>query len=89
MTNQTQNLLRERMTIVGELDVDSFLPWIRRHAAKLGVTQTIAHSGHDRIDVDVSGAPELLDMMEVGCLLGPIDVWVETIDRRALDEASG
>ena len=41
------------------------------------------------IDVDVSGAPELLDMMEVGCLLGPIDVWVETIDRRALDEASG
>ena len=24
---------------------------------------------------------ELIDMMEMGCSLGPIDVWVEAIDR--------
>jgi hypothetical protein len=33
------------------------------------------------IELEISGAPELIDMMEMGCSLGPIDVWVETIDR--------
>jgi len=86
---ETDTLLRERMTIRGELDADSFLPWIRRHASKLGLFQDIVHSGPDRIEVDLAGAPELIDMMEVGCLLGPINVWVETIDRRRVSNAGG
>lgn len=77
------------MTILGELDAESFVPWIRRHAAKLGVAQTITHRSPDRIEIDLSGAPELIDMMEVGCLLGPIDVWVETIDRSPVGNAAG
>lgn len=89
MAGEAQNPLKERMTIHGELDADSFVPWIRRHAAKLGVTQTITHHSPDRIEIDLSGAPELIDMMEVGCLLGPIDVWVETIDRRPVGNAGG
>ena len=89
MADEAQNLLRERMTILGELDADTFVPWIRRHAAKLGVSQAITHTAPDRIDVDLAGAPELLDMMEVGCLLGPIDIWVETIDRRPINNAGG
>jgi hypothetical protein len=32
---------------------------------------------------------ELIDMMEVGCSLGPIDVWVETIDRAPVDRENG
>ena len=79
-----ENLSRERMTILGELDAETFLPWIDRHAAKLGLSQAVAHAGPDRIDLDLLGAPELIDMLEVGCLLGPIDVWVETIDRSPL-----
>lgn len=86
---ETDTLLRERMTIHGELDAASFVPWIRRHAAKLGISQAITHSGPDRIEVDLAGAPELIDMMEVGCLLGPINVWVETIDRRSVSKAGG
>ncbi|MCR6502894.1 acylphosphatase [Shinella sp. CPCC 101442] len=89
MAGEAQHLLQERMTILGELDAESFVPWIRRHAAKLGVSQVITHSGPDRIEVDLSGAPELIDMMEVGCLLGPINVWVETIDRRPVGNAGG
>ncbi|WP_438753842.1 acylphosphatase [Pararhizobium sp. O133] len=76
-----QNHRQERMTILGDLDGPSFVPWIRRHAAKLGLSQAIAHAGPDRIELDVAGAVELIDMMEVGCLLGPIDVWIETINR--------
>ena len=86
MTEQNQSRLRERMTILGELDAETFVPWIRRHAARLGLFETISHTGPDRIELDVAGPPELIDMMEVGCSLGPIDVWVETIERRPADD---
>lgn len=86
-TLMTEHTLRERMTISGELDTATFLPWIRRHAAKLGLSQAISHSGPDRIELELSGPEELIDMMEMGCSLGPIDVWVETIERRPLDAA--
>ena len=82
-----QQILRERMTISGELEPKTFLPWIRRHAAKLGLSQAISHSGPDRIELELSGPEELIDMMEMGCSLGPIDVWVETIERQPLEAA--
>jgi hypothetical protein len=88
MGEEQQSRYRERMTILGELDAATFVPWIRRHAAKLGLAQAIAHTGPDRIELDVAGPPELIDMMEVGCSLGPIEVWVETISRTPLGEAS-
>lgn len=69
------------MTIHGRLDPVSFVPWIKRHASKLGLAYTIGRSDSGIIELEVSGAPELIDMMEMGCSLGPIDVWVETIDR--------
>lgn len=37
-----------------------------------------------RIELEVAGPVELIDMMEMGCSLGPIDVWVERIERTAL-----
>lgn len=67
--------------IHGRLDPVSFVPWIKRHAAKLGLAHNIARIGPDLIELEISGAPELIDMMEMGCSLGPINVWVETIDR--------
>lgn len=89
MTDQHQSDFRERMTILGELDAASFLPWIRRHAAKLGLAQAIAHTSSDRVELDITGPVELIDMMEIGCLLGPIDVWVETIHRTPIDRGAG
>lgn len=69
------------MTISGDLAAASFLPWIHRHAAKLGLSQAVSHSSAERIELELSGPEELIDMMEMGCSLGPIDVWVETIER--------
>lgn len=71
----------ERMTIVGLLGAPTFLPWIRRHAARLGIDQTVEHADPERIELTVAGPIELLDAMEMGCSLGPIDVWVEDIRR--------
>lgn len=77
---------RERMTILGDLEAASFVPWIQRHAAKLGLSQAICHTSSVRIELEVTGPEELIDMMEMGCSLGPIDVWVETIERRPIDD---
>jgi hypothetical protein len=85
MTERRQNHFDERMTIRGDLEPASFVPWINRHAAKLGLVQRFAHTGADRIELELSGSVELIDMMEMGCSLGPIDVWVETIDRAPID----
>lgn len=71
----------ERMIILGDLKAASFLPWIGRHAARLGLSQAVSYRDDERIELELSGAEELIDMMEVGCSLGPIDVWVETIER--------
>ena len=85
MTEQRQNHFDERMTIRGQLEPASFVPWIQRHASKLGLVQRLVHTSADRIELELSGAAELIDMMEMGCSLGPIDVWVETIDRAPAD----
>ncbi|WP_426240883.1 acylphosphatase [Pararhizobium sp. DWP1-1-3] len=76
--------VREQVVIIGDLQASSFIPWIRRHAAKLGISQSITHVSAERIELEVEGAQELLDMMEMGCSLGPIDVWVEAIERREI-----
>lgn len=88
MAEPDQSHLRERMTILGDLDAPTFIPWIRRHAAKLGLRQAIAYTGSDRVELEVSGPVELIDMMEMGCSLGPIDVWVETIRRTPADSGT-
>jgi acylphosphatase len=85
MTENQQGNFHERMTITGELDAASFLPWIRRHAAKLGLSQEISHADAERIELELAGPVELIDMMEMGCSLGPIDVWVETIERATIE----
>ena len=81
MTGQRQQHFEERMTIRGRLEPKTFVPWIQRHAAKLGLAHVIDRTSPELIELWISGLPELIDMMEMGCSLGPIDVWVETIER--------
>ncbi|EJZ16728.1 acylphosphatase (plasmid) [Rhizobium sp. Pop5] len=87
MTLSRQSELRERLTILGDVNSASFVPWIRRHADKLGLSQDFFHVDAKRIELEVVGPVELIDMLEVGCLLGPIDVWVDEIQRRIVDAA--
>lgn len=75
---------RERLTLSGRLEADSVLPWITRYAAKLDLSLSIHTAEAGCIELDVEGAPDLIDMMDIGCSLGPINVWVEQIVRRSL-----
>lgn len=72
---------RERLTIRGHLAADSFLPWIVRHAARLGVDIDIRSADAEQVDLDLQGPADMIDAMEMGCLLGPIDAWVDSIYR--------
>lgn len=71
----------ERFTIRGSLGADSFAPWVMGHAARLGLRGDIRHADAHQVDVDIIGPVDMIDAMEMGCLLGPIDVWVDTIER--------
>lgn len=69
--------------IHGDVGARIFAVWIARHARRLGLRGAILRHEADRIDMVVTGLPDLLDAMALGCSLGPQEVWVERIDRAA------
>lgn len=71
----------ETFLILGQFAPRAFLPWIERHGRRLGLSVEVAESGAGRLSLRVAGPPDLLDAMEMGCLLGPREVWVEEIAR--------
>lgn len=74
---------RQCLILQGDLNSPSFGPWIKRHSDRLGLECAQVLISPTRVELHVEGQIELIDALEVGCLLGPIDVWVETIERRA------
>ncbi|MBT9384483.1 acylphosphatase [Pseudooceanicola sp. CBS1P-1] len=65
----------------GRVGAASFPPWIRRHGARLGLECRDLAQQEARVSLLLTGPPALLDAMEMGCSLGPWDIWVEQIDR--------
>jgi hypothetical protein len=70
-----------RLTINGTFAQPHFMGWMERHARRLGVRMVLVGSDEGEITLDLAGPSELVDAMELGCLLGPIDVWVDAIRR--------
>jgi acylphosphatase len=75
-------MVREQFRIVGRVGHPVFGLWIARHAARLGLEADGFEQGETWVKVVVTGPPELLDAMELGCSLGPCEVWVDRIERR-------
>ena len=67
--------------ILGDVGVPHFAVWIENHGRRLGLLILITSQKQNCVEVTVSGPPELIDAMALGCSLGPIEVWVETIER--------
>lgn len=74
----------ERFIIEGDLEAESFLPWIARHLQRLGLRGVAMRREDGQVEVTLSGPEDLIDAMELGVSLGPIDVWVEAIARQRL-----
>jgi acylphosphatase len=75
----------ERFTIEGDLEAESFLPWIVRHVHRLGLRGVPVRGADGQVEITLSGPADLIDAMEMGVSLGPIDVWVEAIARQSLE----
>ncbi|RJE79134.1 acylphosphatase [Paracoccus sp. JM45] len=73
----------ERFIISGQLGNTLDL-WIRAHARRIGVCVDIGAFDQAVLEMGVVGPSEMRDAMEMGCLLGPIDAWIENIQREAL-----
>ncbi|WP_246710126.1 acylphosphatase [Martelella soudanensis] len=73
--DQTQKFIMR-----GSFGANSFIPWMERHARKLGLEERIIAASPERIEMAVKGPSALIDAMEVACLLGPIDIWVDDIE---------
>lgn len=66
----------------GDLQSAAFVPWVQRHGRRLGLSCEAIYVDTKTAVFKVNGQADLIDAFEVGCLLGPIDAWVETITRR-------
>ena len=71
----------QRCTVLGNVGAPIFASWIARHARRLGLRGAILHHDSGRLDMAVTGLPDLLDAMALGCSLGPQDGWVEQVER--------
>lgn len=81
MSETDRIISKERIAILGDLGASTFIPWIERHANKLGLKTSFSAIESHRIEMEIEGPEALIDAMEMGCLLGPIDVWVDEILR--------
>lgn len=72
----------EHVALCGQVGDAVFLVWIRRHAAKLGLGLGFLGQSPARVEMIISGPPDLVDAMALACSLGPQEVWVDQMDRR-------
>ena len=71
----------QSFAVLGDVGAPIFAAWIARHARRLGLRGAILRHDAGRVEMVVTGLPDLLDAMALGCSLGPQEVWVEQIDR--------
>lgn len=71
----------DQIVVFGRVDDPVFLPWIERHRSLLGLAGGVVACQAGRIELVVSGAPDLIDALELACSLGPAEVLVERTER--------
>lgn len=76
----------EHFALCGQVGDQGFALWIGRHAAKLGLAVRVLGQTAARVDLIVSGPPDLLDAMALACSLGPQEVWVDQVDRQRAND---
>ncbi|MCX5497408.1 hypothetical protein OSH11_22105 [Kaistia dalseonensis] len=71
------------MVFLGRFVPESFAEFMRHRAARLSLEASFGTIGPERIEVEVGGDEDLIDMFEMACSLGPIDCLVLDIYREA------
>ena len=71
--------------LTGQLAAHGFVDWVCHRARLLDLNGWVKPNGSEAMTIVVTGPEPLVDAMEMACSLGPMDVWVERIDRQARD----
>ena len=79
----------EHFALCGQVGHMGFPIWIKRHAGRLGLGLRLLGQNDARLDMIVSGPPDLLDAMALACSLGPQEVWVDQVDRHSANDPLG
>lgn len=66
----------------GRFNCESFAEFIEHRARRLQLDVVVEMAAVDRIEVAVSGQPDLVDAFEMACSLGPIDCLVHEVGRK-------
>jgi hypothetical protein len=70
-----------RMSFSGRFVPISFLEFADRRAARLDLGIAVESADADRVAVEISGQPDLIDAFEMACSLGPLDCLVLDCER--------
>jgi hypothetical protein len=79
----------EHFALCGQVGSAVFPVWISRHAGRLGLGLQFLGQNAARLEMIVSGPPDLLDAMALACSLGPQEVWVDQVDRFRTNDPLG
>ena len=76
--------MRERvqMVFLGDFKPESFGDFMRHRAGRLSIHAVAHRLDAMRVEVEVEGEPDLVDMFEMACSLGPIDCLVRDAYRQ-------
>jgi hypothetical protein len=77
-----------RMVFAGDLKPASFAEFAAHRAGRLALAMRIVASDAAAVTVDLAGAPDLVDMFEMACSLGPLDCVVHDVTRRDIGDAA-
>lgn len=69
------------MVFRGVFAPESFAEFMRHRAARLSIAARPRRLEDARIEVEVEGDADLVDMFEMACSLGPIDCLVIEVER--------
>lgn len=64
----------------GQVDGCALVPWMARHAQKLGVRFDVTHQEQGLIQIEATGADEMTRAFALACSLGPRDVFVDRLE---------
>lgn len=77
------------IAFTGRLVPASFLEFVAQRAARLDLRVAATGVAADRITVEVTGQPDLIDAFEMACSLGPLDCMVLECERAGQDATTG
>jgi hypothetical protein len=77
-----------RFVFKGRFQTQSFVEFARHRAERLGLDVQFGQASAEAVALNVSGAIEMVDALEMACSLGPFDCLVFDVVRHASELAA-